>query len=185
MNKIMIVGGEFGGRSILTPGGATHPMGSRERLALFNMLAGRVEGAMVLDIYAGSGALGIEALSRGAKSATCVEKNSPAVQISKTSLDRLSVGDRAKVIRGVVPAVVSNLSTSDIVLADPPYDDFKIGDIEAIAQLVGAGGLLVLSHPGKAPELPGLELDKTRSYAGANLSIYQKKSMFNAYASNT
>lgn len=175
MNKIMIIGGKFGGRSILTPGGATHPMGSRERLALFNMLAGRVEGASVLDIYAGSGALGIEALSRGAKSATFIDKNIPAVQIIKMNLEQLSANENAKVIRGVVPSILANLGEFDVVLADPPYDDFRLPHIEALAALVKVDGLLVLSHPKKAPELPGLILDKTRSYAGANLSIYLKK----------
>ena len=62
----------------------------------------------------------------------------------------------------------------DVILADPPYDDFKTELIQNLAQYLNEGGVMVLSHPGEAPDLPGLECEKTRQYADAHLSVYVK-----------
>lgn len=170
MDKITITGGKYRGRKITTPGGATHPMGSRERLALFNMLTGKIEGALVLDAFSGSGALGIEALSRGASEAVFVEKNRVATEIIKQNLADLSAD--GKVIKGSVKDVAANLGEFEVVLADPPYDNFDITEVEALVPLVKKDGVLVLSHPGEAPEINKLKLAKTRKYAGASISVY-------------
>lgn len=172
MDKITITGGKYRGRKIATPGGATHPMGSRERLALFNMLTGKIEGVFVLDAFAGSGSLGIEALSRGASEVVFVEKNRVATEVIKQNLAELGVSDSAKVIKSSVKDALSDLGEFAVVLADPPYDNFDITEVEKLALVVKKGGFLVLSHPGEAPEIKGLTLAKTRKYAGASISVY-------------
>lgn len=173
MDTVLITAGKYKGRKIATPGGATHPMGSREKLALFNMLTGEIEGATVLDAFAGSGALGIEALSRGASEVVFVEKNEKAAEIIKQNLKSLEI-ENAKVIKNSVSNITDDLGEFEVVLADPPYDNFKITEVLLLTKFVKNGGILVLSHPGDAPDLEGLSLLKTRSYAGANLSIYVK-----------
>ena len=172
MNTIRITSGKFRGRVLSTPGGKTHPMGERERLALFNMITDVVPEAVVLDAYAGSGALGIEALSRGAKSATFVESSSSAVRTINDNLKRLGINGDA------IIAKIPNYEPGelfDLVLADPPYDRFNLADIEQLEKYVKKGGVLVLSHPGEAPEIKGLELQKSHKYAGATISVYVKE----------
>ena len=172
MESIKITSGKFRGRSIKSPNSKlTHPMGSREKLALFNMISDFLTGARVLDVFAGSGALGIEAISRGAESATFVEKAGSVARIIKENISSLGLDDFAKVIIGDV----SNLELDekfDIILADPPYDDFKISSLDKLAGFLKNGGVLVLSHPSEAPELNGLELKKTHKYAAARISVY-------------
>ncbi|MBR3269740.1 RsmD family RNA methyltransferase [Candidatus Saccharibacteria bacterium] len=170
MEKIAVISGKFKGRKISTPGGATHPMGSREKLALFNMVS--VEGFSVLDAFAGSGALGIEALSRGATSVTFVEKNSKAVEIIRENLQSLGVSEEAKIIKSSV--LDAELSEFDVILADPPYNNFDLTEVESLIKSLKDGGIMVLSHPGEAPVLQGLELLKTHQYAAAHLSVYAK-----------
>ena len=153
-----------------TPGGATHPMGSRERLALFNMVP--VEGSSILDAFAGSGALGIEALSRGASEVVFVEKNAKAYKVILENLKSLGINAGFKVIKSSVSE--AELPEFDVVLADPPYDNFDLTEVESLVKSVKNGGILVLSHPNEAPALHGLELLKTHQYAAAHLSIYIK-----------
>ena len=145
-------------------------MGSRERLALFNMVS--VEGLSVLDAFAGSGALGIEALSRGASEVVLVEKNAQACEVIRENLKSLGVDTGFRVIKGRVSEV--SLPEFDVVLADPPYDNFDLTEVESLTKFVKNGGVLVLSHPDGAPDLQGLNLLKTHRYAAAHLSIYIK-----------
>jgi len=171
MNTIYITGGEYGGRKIATPGGATHPMGSRERLAIFNKLTGKIEGARILDVFAGSGALGIEALSRNAESVVFVEKSREATDVIKRNLADLQI-ENARVVKSSLEE--AELNTFDIVFADPPYDKFNGKMVERLPELVEKGGILVLSHPSEAPEFSGLDLVDSRKYAGATISFYNK-----------
>ena len=146
-------------------------MGERERLALFNMIGEFLLGAVVLDACAGSGALGIEALSRGADKVVFVEKSPQAVRVIRENLQDLGI--EADVISGDVVNFTTD-KLFDVILADPPYDDFRLADVEHLTELVQKGGLLVLSHPDNAPELPTMNLEKSRSYAGARISVYRK-----------
>ena len=125
MNTVKIVSGKYRGRSLTAPGGGTHPMGAREKLALFNMIAPYLDGAMVLDAYAGSGALGIEALSRNAKRVIFIEKNKVAAQSIRKNLASLSLD--GEIFTGAVKSYESQ-EGFDIILADPPYDNY---DMEA------------------------------------------------------
>lgn len=167
---VRVTSGVFGGRSLKAPGGKTHPMGSREKLALFNML-GDIHGLSVLDAFAGSGALGIEALSRGALRVVFVEKNAGACNIIKQNLAELDC--EAEVICADAGSLELT-DTFDVVIADPPYDAFDLTKVLPLVNYLEAGGVLVLSHPGEAPELDGLALEKSRQYAAAHLSFYQK-----------
>lgn len=168
-NTVRITSGKYRGRTIVTPGGKTHPMGERERLALFNMISEHVPGAAVMDAFAGSGALGIEALSRGAESVIFVESNSNASRLIKDSLASLGTNGMVETCK------VSGFNSDrkfDLILADPPYDDFNLTEVEYLAQFLKEDGVFVLSHPGEAPEIQGLSLEKTRKYAGATISVF-------------
>ncbi|MBQ6460938.1 16S rRNA (guanine(966)-N(2))-methyltransferase RsmD [Candidatus Saccharibacteria bacterium] len=172
-NSIKITSGRYRGQEILTPGSGTHPMGAREKLALFNMLAFNLPGAKVLDAFAGSGALGIEALSRGAESVTFIEKSSAAAQIIKKNLDKLNLNGQTEVIVGDAEKYFNN-RCFDIILADPPYNNFDTAKVQHLVELLNNGGVLVLSHPGEAPTFDGVTLQKTNTYAGAKISIYYR-----------
>ena len=170
-NSVKITSGKLRGRSIRTPSGKTHPMGKRERLALFNMINEILSDAKVLDAFAGSGALGIEAISRGATEVVFVEKDARAVNLIRQNLANLNIDARV-VLSDVINFV--DKANFDLILADPPYDDFKIEPIIRLVKLLRPGGTLVLSHPDEALEISGLKLLKTRTYAAAHISIYVK-----------
>ena len=174
MENIKITSGKFRGRAIKSPNSKlTHPMGAREKLALFNMIADYLPGAVILDAYAGSGALGIEALSRGAKYAVFVEKNPRIAQIIRKNLAELGLAEVAEIYE----KNAENFSPAgefDIILADPPYDNFDTHGAENLAKTLKKTGVLVLSHPGEAPVISGLTLQKTREYAAAKISVYTK-----------
>lgn len=197
MNRtVKITSGKFRGRIIETPGGNTHPMGERERLALFNMISEYIPGAVVLDAFAGSGALGFEALSRGAKEVLFVDSSPEAEGCIMENMIRLGflelLGSTEedvyrfameqkpmhKEMADVVRIKVSKLKSDkkfDLVLADPPYDKFDLKEVSFLVQFLKPKGIFVLSHPGEAPEIPELALEKSRKYAGATISVYTKE----------
>jgi len=177
--NIRIISGEFGGRKILAPDGrTTHPMGDRQRTALFNIIKADLPGADVLDVFAGTGSLGLEALSRGANSATFIEKDRTAQRILADNIKLLGVEDRAKLIR----TTVSNwLDTSDsgefdVIFADPPYHDTQFSTVERLFGLLKPGALMVLSQPGRSEVLTktGVVVVDNRSYGNANLVFYRR-----------
>ena len=171
--SVKITSGKFRGRSIKTPGSSlTHPMGNREKLALFNMISDYLPGCKVLDAFAGSGALGIEAISRGASEVVFIEKNAKACKIIQENLKDLGI--KADIFMSDVLNLVAK-DTFDIILADPPYDRFDIESVQYLSKFVNGGGVLVLSHPDEAPELPDFSLIKSKKYAAAHLSVYAKE----------
>jgi 16S rRNA (guanine966-N2)-methyltransferase len=119
-----VVAGELGGRRLVSPDGtSTRPTTDRVREAIFNSLgsAGLIEGALVADLYAGSGALGIEALSRGAEHCVFVERDRSALRALEANLDALDLRSRSRVITFDVFSVAGSVD-ADIAFADPPYD---------------------------------------------------------------
>lgn len=117
-----IIAGQFRSRRLKTlPGMRTRPTPDRLRETLFNILAPRIEGALFVDAYAGTGAVGIEALSRGAREAVFIEKNRAAVDVIRQNLKALGLETRAQVICGKT-AVALGRRKADIVFLDPPYD---------------------------------------------------------------
>ncbi len=121
-----VVGGTLGGRVLRTPsGGGTRPTSDRVREAVFSSLVSRaaVDGARVLDLFAGTGALGLEALSRGAAHATFVESDRRAAGLVRANVAALGVGDRCRVVGSAVAAFLAGAGhpAYDLVLLDPPY----------------------------------------------------------------
>lgn len=188
--ELRILSGKFKGTKLKSPGLATtHPMGSREKLALFNMLAPYLEGATVLDYFAGSGALGLEALSRGAASVTFVENNPKAQKVIEENCSNFNMGgshgapsNLACGSRGPRTQItwgnarqdpMLKLPTYDLIISDPPYDNYQVPDY---AKLLKKGGILALSHPKSFnPEsITGLTLLKTNHYAACYISLYTK-----------
>ena len=171
-----VIAGRFGGRRLAdAPGVGVRPTADRVREALFSAL-GDLEGARVLDLYAGTGALGIEALSRGASAAVFVERSRAALAVLRRNLDELDLNVRsgpARVIRGDACAVLRRLGRAgerfDLVLLDPPYASGEAPP--ALAGLV-EGGLLapdaevVLEASRRHPVTPvaGLVLRDQRRY---------------------
>ncbi|OQZ95187.1 16S rRNA (guanine(966)-N(2))-methyltransferase RsmD [Mycolicibacter algericus] len=137
-----IVGGVAGGRRIAVPPRGTRPTTDRVREALFNVLAARLDldGMAVLDLYAGSGALGLEALSRGAATVLFVESDRRAADVLAGNIAALGLPG-ATLRRGTVAAVLAGGTDAavDLVLADPPYE-VSAADIDSLPGLLVAGG---------------------------------------------
>lgn len=177
-----ISGGEDRGRRLRSAKSASlRPTSERVRGALFSIVgAGAVEGARVLDLYAGTGVLGIEALSRGASWADFVEVHAGRCRDIKASLAELGFADRARVHRGEVERALDSLEGGyGLVLADPPYDDEPweglMGRLE-VRQLLDEGGLLVAEHHHKSElddRYGGLVRQTERRYGDTSLSIYR------------
>ena len=169
-NQIRIISGRLGGRIIDTPKTSkTHPMGDRERSAIFNRLRGEIADKVILDAFAGSGAIGIEALSLGAKEVDFLENNRKAMKTLHDNIAKFKLESQAKVIRKIQKEY-------DIIFADPPYDNPQYEFIEEILKNLKHGGIFVLSHPETpAPwEFRGLSLFSDKSYAAAHIKMYQK-----------
>ena len=172
--EVRISGGVFRGQKIKTPGSGTHPMGERERIALFNMISGHLNGSSVIDLYCGGGTLGIEALSRGAAFVLFVDNNARAIKTTNENLQKLGIdGSRSRAtVSDAMSLASATTDRYDLVIADPPYDKYDAKMLANLPKLLLGSGILVLSHPGEAPAIDGLVLQKTHSYARANISIY-------------
>jgi 16S rRNA (guanine966-N2)-methyltransferase len=173
-----VIAGRLGGRIFDAPKGhKTHPMGDRIKGGLFNAL-GDVEGLRVLDAFGGSGALAIEAISRGALNATVLEPDRQAKLVIDKNLELLGLGSKIKATKAAAHGWSNNNPEEffDIVICDPPYDDLQINSVQTLTRHLKFGSILVLSWPGKliAPELVGLELTKKLSYGDAQLVFYKK-----------
>ncbi len=173
--EVRVISGRFKGKKLKTPGEGTHPMGEREKNALFNMIGETVSGAFVLDAYAGSGALGIEALSRGAMSTLFIEKDPHAIEIINNNLRKVGIYDVQGDVMAADATVVTRTVTDrfSIVLADPPYDKYRPEMITALSHLVAKDGVLVASTPEEGPEIKGMEKIKSQKYARAHISVYR------------
>ncbi|MFH0963012.1 MAG: 16S rRNA (guanine(966)-N(2))-methyltransferase RsmD [Planctomycetota bacterium] len=192
-HKIRITGGSARGRPIPSPKArAVRPTPGIVREALFNILRDRVEGATVLELFAGVGTLGLEALSRDAAFATFVEIHPPAAAAVRATADSFGWLDRVEIITldayDVLPRLESRSGRYSIVFIDPPYaharsvlPGSKLHDL--IERLGGSpvladDALLFLQHPRKAPisdAFRALELDETRPYGSTAITIFRKR----------
>ena len=173
---VRVIGGMYGGRKLDTPpGDKTHPMGERIRNALFNSLGDSLKGARVLDIFAGTGAVGIEAISRGAKSAVFVERDKIAQKCISNNIEALGITN-AELIKASVSNWLASYKgdTFDIIFADPPYYDPQRATIERTLTLLKPKGILVVSWPEKqpAPQFENMQVTFERTYAGARIIMY-------------
>jgi 16S rRNA (guanine966-N2)-methyltransferase len=175
-----IVSGSRRGHRIDAPKGVvTRPTGDRVREAAFSLI-GPVEGAAALDLFAGSGALGLEALSRGAATCVFVEQDRAAVRVIQANLEKLRLTGAVVLARDVAGALAEEHDRArryDLVLADPPYADWG-AHAAVLARLVPGvlaeeGVLVVETASGVEPELP-LDLVTSRRYGSARISVYAK-----------
>ncbi len=182
MPSVRIIAGEFGGRKIDAPDNSntrTKPMGERIRNAMFNSIGTEVHDAVVLDAFAGTGAVGLEALSRGAAHVTFVERDKIAQKILANNMSSLGVENRTEIVR---TSVNNWLETSeptyyDIILADPPYHDLQLSTVSKLFGLLKPNGLMVLSSSGRG-EVPnlvnGIVVVDNRSYGNAYLTSFRR-----------
>jgi 16S rRNA (guanine966-N2)-methyltransferase len=171
---VRVIAGEFKGRRLHTARGSrTRPTADRVREALFSML-GDVSGARVADLYAGSGALGIEALSRGAESALFVERDQRALTALRRNLD--AIGADAEVRRqDVLRFLASPEGTFDLVFCDPPYDDaprVAAPLSEALPAMLEANARIVTESDKRNPLLLSLPLVVERAYGDTRIAIH-------------
>lgn len=158
-----VIAGEFGGRKLVAPEGfTTRPTTDKVRQAVFNSLGsmGVLEGAVVADLFAGSGALGIEALSRGAERCVFVERDRAALQALRLNVATLGIADRCTVHSTDVMAWVPAMRGIDIVFIDPPY---AFDGWEALLALVQAG-LVVSESDDPIPDTAGYVQVRSRRY---------------------
>jgi 16S rRNA (guanine966-N2)-methyltransferase len=174
---VRVVGGRFGGRTLVAPRGrATRPTPERVREALFSILGG-VEGARVLDLFAGSGALGIEALSRGAAQLTLVDSSAAACAAIRRNLDSLGAEAQLRRQRAVpfLHAAQSRARQYDLVLLDPPYRQASGLGAElsaALGPVLASDARVVTESDRRAPlELDFAVLDERR-YGDTLIRIY-------------
>lgn len=140
-----VIAGSAKGRTLLVPrGGGTRCATDRLRETLFGILAPDLPGAVVLDLFAGAGTLGIEALSRGAAGATFVERAPGAVAVLRRNIEHAGVADRATVVRADVRAYLAAPADADLVFCDPPYADVEL--LGAVLAAVAAPRRLVVAR---------------------------------------
>ena len=171
-----VIAGELGGRRLMTArGGATRPTAARVREALFSML-GELDGAVVLDLFAGSGALGIEALSRGAARATFVERAPPALDALRANLSGLELTQRARVLAGDALAALRGQDKYDLVFLDPPYATAAALAEALSRELPGAlraGARVVSESDRRSPLELTLPLLRERRYGDTMIRIQE------------
>jgi 16S rRNA (guanine966-N2)-methyltransferase len=177
----VIAGSARGVRLAPVPGG-TRPLADRAREGLFSSLGGDVDGAVVLDLFAGTGAVGIEALSRGAARAVFVDSSLDAARAIRENLERTKLAERAGIVRrDALRALASDLGSFDIVFLDPPYAlagpplDAVLAAVAAEGAIV-RGGLVVLTREIKSP-MPVIPIDwasdRRLSYGDAAVFVYR------------
>ncbi|MEE4022682.1 16S rRNA (guanine(966)-N(2))-methyltransferase RsmD [Gordonia sp. PKS22-38] len=154
-----IIAGELRGRRLTVPDAGTRPTSDRVREAIFNIVAARadLDDADILDLYAGTGALGIEALSRGATHATFVDSRRRATSVISANIAACGLGASATVVtRPVATFLSSGTGEVDIAFLDPPYDlpdDTMTADLAAVAaRWIVPGGLVIVERAARAPE---------------------------------
>jgi 16S rRNA (guanine966-N2)-methyltransferase len=173
-----VVAGNLGGRIFDSPKSRrTHPMSDKVRGALFGML-GDIVGLTVLDAFAGSGALSIEAISRGAEHAVAVDIDKSAYLVIVENAKKLKIGTQLEAVKKNV-AIWSGQNLDkrfDLVLCDPPYDDLNRNILRKLPRHLTESGIFVLSWPGKEkpPEFDNLTVKKTKTYGDIQLIFYQK-----------
>ncbi|HVJ17495.1 MAG TPA: 16S rRNA (guanine(966)-N(2))-methyltransferase RsmD [Polyangiaceae bacterium] len=181
MSGLKVIAGSERGRPLRAPRGlTTRPTSGRARQALFNML-GDLAGLSVLDLYAGSGALGIEALSRGARSAVFVESERAALGCIRHNLSELGLEERARVLPVRVEVARKSLQEErfDLILCDPPWAEIAAAWVQIerwVFLCLEPDGRLVLEHPAASPpgELQGSTLLAQRSWGDTGMSIFSR-----------
>lgn len=173
-----IIAGAAKGRKLDTPKSGTRPMTGRARESIFSILTQRVRGALVLDLYAGSGSLGLEALSRGASGVVFVENGKRAVVALERNIDRVDLGGQLR--RADVKSFLrSAVGTFDVVFVDPPYanDDVDVRNVLALIDSILATDGIVVVHRQARSEVEAPEFLRTvdeRRYGDAVVTMMER-----------
>jgi 16S rRNA (guanine966-N2)-methyltransferase len=178
-----IITGSAKGQRLEVPERGCRPMTDRTKSALFSIISERIYQAEVLDLYAGTGALGLECLSRGAKRVVFVDRSVDAVHCIKRNADKIGVTSLIKIIKASTSRLLDEYKkfemkehSFDIIFFTPPYDDFKEKTLEKTAISVKKDGIIAVEHgeTRKAKERVGdlLKID-SRKYGGTILDFYQ------------
>ena len=184
-----IIAGTAGGIRLQVPGAVARPTSDRVREALFSILGVRVESARILDLFAGSGALGLEALSRGARRADFVEQDRKACRVIEANLGKARLADQARVVNREAVAFLRRATVGyDLVFADPPYTK-RDGDVDFAAGLMADTNLLRVISPdgmvvletakGHVKTVPadGWELLDSRIYGDTEVSFFRPEAI--------
>ena len=183
---LRIIAGELRGRRLATvPGLKTRPTADRTRESVFNILGPTLDGLHVLDLFAGTGAFGIEALSRGAASCVFVESERSAARILAGNLEALGIRSGARLVVQPFERATAHLGAAggpfDIVFLDPPYgpgDLFRAIRLADQRRLLASGGILIAEHDLELPmpEREGsLACSRTARYGGTCLTFYESQ----------
>ena len=174
-----VVAGRYGGRRLTAPpGDETRPTSDRVREALFSVLGPSIEGARVLDLFAGSGALGIEALSRGAAEAVFVERSRKAINAIEANLEALGIEADVRPVeaRAALRAASARREAYDLVFLDPPYR--RAAELgrelsEGLAAVLAPGARVVTESDRRAPLELDLPLADERRYGDTVIRIHE------------
>ena len=168
-----VISGELGGRKLIAPEGlSTRPTTDKVRQAVFNSLnsMGVLEDATVVDLYAGSGALGIEALSRGAESCVFVERDRSALAALRENLKVLGLEDRSRVVPSDVLSYAPGITSVDIALIDPPYSFAHWSDLLGVLR----AGLVVAESGTEVAAPDGWEQLKVKRHGRTVITMLER-----------
>ncbi|NMC55818.1 MAG: 16S rRNA (guanine(966)-N(2))-methyltransferase RsmD [Eubacteriaceae bacterium] len=176
-----IIGGKAKGRLVITlKNNDIRPTGAKVREAIFNIIAAYIEDSVFLDGFAGSGAVGIEAISRGAGKCVFIDNNQASINIIKKNIENTGVRENSIVIKdNFFNFIKQNKYNFDIIFLDPPYAMDGVCDIVLKVQQAGIlkeGGLLIIEHDSGSiiNSCESMELTKQKKYSDTTLSIYER-----------
>lgn len=173
-----IIAGTARGRRLVAPRGtATRPTSDKVRGAIFNLLGQFFDGGAVLDLYAGTGALALEALSRGFERATCVERERAAAEALRRNAEACGFAGRVEIVQAPVDRALARLPRGAFALAllDPPYAEGPEAALAALAPFLAPGARAVAEHDARRPPADrygALALVDRRAYGDTGISIY-------------
>ena len=175
-----VITGIARGKRLAAPdGNDVRPTSDKVKEALFSALQFDIEGRRILDLFAGSGQLGIEALSRGAESCVFVDNSRASINLVKKNLEITSLSDKAKIVQSDFSSFAAmSRDTFDIVFLDPPYAGGMLTDaIKAVLPLMSDYGMIVCEYPPEVnipEEIGGFSIHKTYRYGKINAAVYRK-----------
>jgi 16S rRNA (guanine966-N2)-methyltransferase len=178
LSNLRVAGGEARGRRLKAPKGI-RPTQGMVKEAIFNLVGPAIADAIVLDLFAGSGALGIEALSRGAASVTFVDREPRGLAILRQNLDALDLKARARVVRGDVvrwlESTPDEIKRSGFVFMDPPYDDVVLDRALKVIDREVSEATVVVEHSRRQglPTLTRLHIDRQRRYGDTVVTVFR------------
>ncbi len=176
-----VITGSAKGKRLVTPDGRdVRPTPERVKEGLFSALQFDIEGRRVLDLFAGSGQLGVEALSRGAASATLVDSSAVSVKAVKTNIESCGFGDRVKIIQSDFAAYCAmSRDNFDVVFLDPPYNaGLLMPAIKAVLPLVSYYGFIICEHPPEVEleqSIGGFSVWRAYRYGKVLITVYKKE----------